>query len=423
MNQLDVSMIKQFTTDDLHKLVDFIEGMPSEINRYIKMNFNEPFMDPAMYRGKDRVLHSLCTISKYINDKNNISYISNPMGSYYQSQYCKVMNDIANSNFSGMTKAKLNAIMNAECCGSNMIELETTLAELIETNEKPNELATFITENIMMYKTLCYDTHTYLFMRYGADFNMNPEFSQLYHLNCCANYIQKASESISYGHDLSIIIYVYLKELGLAECYDKYHLENRFILPLLQYNKSKEYVNDIISSLEEMVNERLTVDDALHRLVHTDEYGDIMPVKDLNISIDKNTPHSIVNDKFMYFGKDITGIRGMEEDFTNNLKRLNEKSILEYIDEEMGSINFYLSDNDYGHLNDLKGMNVATVIDSNGGDLKYIGFYENTPYLFFKRKYMPNSIFGIGILETPEGRKIFELKESKDYRYRYMNTI
>lgn len=427
---IDRDFLKTLSDDDKRELINLIEGMPQELNSLVKISLNEPFMDPSLFKVKERKLNIYSTIKKYLN-KDSVVEIDNPAGSYYQSEYCKVLFLINNSKYPYEVKRRLSLIMDMPSYDiDSIIEIELKLSNLLydfKTNQYIEDIASLINENILLYKFRVYDFYTYLsLIESGVDITRDS-CDYMYKLNCCINQAMKKEESFSHANDLSVLIYLYLKEFGLEKVVNKHGLFHRFQLGLMNENKSNKYIEDILDNINTLSNDNSSVLDASSRIINSNEYnntiGGLIKGTELKYIDDNDKTININGFTFMTKYKDV--FENLTDENMIQIRFLTEDEILNYYQNatKKYSITFTLSDNDIGHLNRKNDIYFATSYDSYSHEMKYIGYYDGNYYLFFKNLMVPNSIFGISLSSFGLNRNILEIKENKTFFYKYISTI
>lgn len=424
---MDVTKINELSIDELHTLVNLIEGMPLDVNAYVKMHFGDKFLNPSLYNGKERRLHEFSTVKKYIN-KNDIIDIKNPMCSYYQPVYCKVKFMIINSKYPYVVQKRLVNLLDAESYDyETLIKTELQISNIIEDYRETNfvyDMADFISTEIMYYKLKVYDFYTYLTLKQSADLNLD-DYNHMFHLNCCINAPMTKDMRFSNRSNLSILIYTYFSELGIQNIIDKYNLLNRFQFALLHNGNDEECIKDVIDRIHEMIDNRDTSTDALGKLIDPEEYGALMNMPKMTNSAPVQSNHSLDSNQITFFFKNINDIYGKEDELSTQIRVLSKKNILNYLQDKvsLNDITFSLSDNDYGHVRDIGNITIGTAYDNSDCEMKYIAFINNEPYILFKHRLSPNTVFGLSLTQNGSDRKLLEIKESNDFYYKYINNI
>ena len=95
---MNLSDLRKMSVDDRLKLVNLIEGMPQLVQTCVKININDPCMNPSFYKGRERRISEFSTIRKYINSRQyDVLKSDSAISSYYQSDYCRIYEKISNN--------------------------------------------------------------------------------------------------------------------------------------------------------------------------------------------------------------------------------------------------------------------------------------------------------------------------------------
>lgn len=428
---MDFEYIKNLSTNEKINLINLIEGMPSGLNKYVKMNINEDFLNPSLFKGQDRTMSEYASISRYLDSRKNGNVVTttNPEASMYQSRYCKIQKEISESKFPNEIKRKLALFMDAECYDDeSLMMMEMYISKLLkefDQNEFIEELAKFINEEIIPYKLDVYDFYIYLSVKNVLNI-VSGEYNHLFNINCAINSIIREGSSYSDKSDLAALIYVYFKEIGVSEISEKYNLIDRFILAILYYKNDTDFCEEIIDMVRYYINSKSPITNVIDTLIKSNKYGKLLNSSFDNL-IEQNedmTYKSIEHNGMIYLFENPYLIKDNIDIITNTLRMMTIDKILEYTEEtNKNYINFTLNDNDYGHLKSLNGMEMGTSYDRDTCDIKYLGSYNGTYFLFFKNRLKPNVIYGISLDMNNENKKIIEIKESKMYRYHFVTNI
>lgn len=422
--------IESLSIDDRHKLVDLIEGMPQKLNKFVKISINEKFLNPALYKGRERKIHPFSTIYKYLN-KKDIMEESNPMFSYYQSQYCVMVNEIDKISHKGI-KARLLNIANAESYDEeSMTNIEISINELIDDYKKTvdmSDIVGFISINILPYKLQVYDFYSYLTLKDVLNITSGNS-DHMYSLNCSINKLIEIGETTIDSINLSVLIYLYMKEIGCENMlFGNHRFIERYEYLMKHFLKTDEFIEDTKSHLRDLVNNKKTTTEVISDMINIEKYG-------VNISITLSDPYEF-NEDFTSKSMEYNGMVYLfkhphifEDDIemiTNNIRILISTEFKQYLDEGFNPdcILFDLNDNDCGHLLSNKDIEFGTAYNSFNREMYYICQYDGIFYLLFKSRSKNNTIFGMSLNKFENNdRKIIEIKESKAFYYKFIPNI
>lgn len=403
-------------------LIDYVEGLPSMVNRMIKIRLNEPYMNPSLFHGKERRMSEFSSILRFL-PKNDVILINNPDESCYQKEYSKIMFLINNSSYPRNIQQRLVLLMNQESYDyDSMIHIELDIGELLEDYKNypfVNELADFINENIITYKTKVYDIY--------STFVLNTEFvseNLMYHLlqlNRMINIGIRNCDSYIKQRNLSILIYVYLKELGIERNVEKYPFLNRFLYGIL-HNNNEEISTFVLSKVKEYILEDLSIVNIISELSESDIFSSILNQCDNEFNSIDNTDRVKTDNGLVYLFKDTNILPNDVEELSNQIRYLSKDVIKDYLDPETTAddLSFFLNDNDYGHCIDFQNMHIGTVYDGFHHNIKYLLYYNGDFYLLFKNHKYPRCIFGLSTTSDNGDRKVLRLKESRLFMYKYI---
>ena len=404
-------------------LIDFVEGMPSVINKRVKMMINEHYMDPCMYKGSSRNLHEYCTITKFLSNRQ-INNVALPSASYYQSDYCTMMEQIYDKNImSGNSRLMLFNLANSESYDNeSMIELEIAIAKELKINSGINktDFSYMINQYIMPYKYKVYDAYTRIIL--SPDIELDDcDGQQMYRIWSYINNSIKTAPSYYSTHNLPILLYIYFKQLGIEQCVRKYNLFDRFkydILHLHNHLKIDEFVSKIENDLNFMIDENRGIAYASSQLIGIND----------NINHIK-TDHSNISGSIHFLFKNLDLTDDDKESLGVNINKLTKKMISDYIPSVLNpdnEISFFLTSNDICHLMKFDGTEIGSVYDKFSYSVKVIGKFNDDFYLFFKVKNKESSghIYGISINTIENGcRKIFDMKRSNNFVYKFIPEL
>lgn len=404
-------------------LIDFVEGMPSVINKRVKMMINEHYMDPCMYKGSSRNLHEYCTITKFLSNRQ-INNVTLPSASYYQSDYCTMMKQIYDKNvMSGNSRLMSFNLANSESYDNeSMIELEIAIARELRINSSidKTDFAHMINQYIIPYKSQVYDAYTRIILSPNIELD---EYGgkQMYRLCSYINDSIKSLPSYYSTHNLPILLYIYFKQLGIENCVRKYNLFDRFkygILHLHGHLKIDDLVSKIENDLNFMIDENRGIAYASSQLIGIND----------RISRIKTVQNNIRGSMVFLF-KDLDLSDDDKESLSSNINKLTKKVISDYIPPISNpdkNISFFLSSNDICHLMKFNGTKIGSLYDKFSYNVKIIGKFNDDFYLFFKvnNKESSGHIYGISISTTENGcRKIFDMERNNNFIYKFIPEL
>lgn len=415
---MDVNKIKDLDIDKLNYLVDYIEGMPSEVNKFVKRNFGEPYLNPALRRGTNRNLHEYSTLRKYLK-KDDVTLINNPKRSDYQKTYCNAKEKIMNSKLSMMTRNRIAILLDSYSYDSEtLIHMELEIIKILEeVTDNKDVVVRYINNVLLPYKLQVHDLYTSLSV--SQEFGNIAMNDHLYHIHDILMNLIHDNQTYSDVHNLAIMIYMYFKELGIESCIEKYHLFDRFHYEMQLSGMDNDRISQVYDKITSMVNEDLSFGDASHGLIG------LTPSKELFHNMNTNTDTEKEIDGLIFFFKNNSLLTGNEEKLSKEIRVLNKDTISSYVDIPRHSFNIFdISENDIGHIRNMDNAEFGIVCDRHDGSIKYILYYEDTFYLLFKIKMRQTIIYGISLEKDSHGnRKILKINETTDYYYKFTSEI
>lgn len=429
MNSFNIEILSQ---EDRRNLIDYVEGLPTKLNSLIKLSLSKDYMNPTMYVGRDRKLSEYSTIQKYLGKEYNINQVSNPLLSDYQSEFSSINYDLDNMKLPASIKNSLSSIIMSESYdGSTMAKCEVALTDVIKSyksipyikREQLCELIDFINFRLIPYKCKVYDLYTIIVLKNeGFDVVDSTNYNHLTNIISCINSLLECDDiSCLELSNIANFIYMYFKEIGMETCIDKYDLMTRFEYALSE-NMSDSMIQDIKSKIYELSIRNEKIGNCISSIIDVNDRFDSIDsdIEDSNATGSR----SFICNGYTFFGKNINELILNADDTVIQINRLNKNLICEYLDDtEPESIMFYLSENDLGHIQDTKNMQLITVYSESTKDMKYLVSYQDENYLLFKIKSHPSDVMGISLRETNENRKIMNFKESKNFFFKFVNNI
>jgi hypothetical protein len=219
---------------------------------------------------------------------------------------------------------------------------------------------------------------------------------------------------------------MYYRLLGIANLIEKYNLAIRF--ESLIDPSDSDYLGEFRDKLFEFCTDNASVTSCMGRLVHPERY-----VTDVsqNFIANYNQPNSIDNtDNVFTVGsytvlfKDNAKLQEKGELLSNELTKLNPDNISQFFPEATpDSISFNLQENDIGHIETSKNMLVGTVYSKFDNVMKYILLHGDDLYLLFKISSVPGTIYGVGLEENNNTRKVISIKKNANIFYKYISEV
>ena len=426
--------ISSLTKNDKISLINLLEGLPIELNKFIKRNINQPWFEMEIFRGP-RKLHMFSSIKKWMdmgntNGMKRTETVDNPNASTYQSLYSAILYKIDNSKFPTYVKNALVGFMNAESYDDETLaKLECEIAKFISSIQDHSlrkDVCKIILTDIILYKSRVCDFYTRVSTT-SFDIALDDEDANLrYYLNSCILSNMNAHKSFADGHDLAVFVYMYYRLLGIANLIEKYNLAIRF--ESLIDPSDSDYLGEFRDKLFEFCTDNASVTSCMERLVHPERY-----VTDVsqNFIANYNQPNSIDNtDNVFTVGsytvlfKDNAKLQEKGELLSNELTKLNPDNISLFFPEATpDSISFNLQENDIGHIETSKNMLVGTVYTKFDDVMKYILMVGDDVYLLFKISTVPSTIYGINLEENNNTRKVISIKKNASVFYKYISEV
>ena len=255
---MDTNIIKEFPDELKRRLIDYIVDLPSDVASFIKMEINDPKMDPSLWKSRHRVLSPYATIGKYLSDKCDIETTDQPIMSYYQSRYSSVMKKIDNLNSSypliSSKSSSLRSIMNIPCYDlESLTYIERAISELLSSssdirNDALCDLAAFITDEIIPYKLDALAVNQdLLFNMLGFDITGTYPFINAHRAMVYA--VRDMGDSYTTMQNIAILIYTYFVQLEInGSVFNKYNLFKRFELFIAPFIKDTDTVREMVTN-------------------------------------------------------------------------------------------------------------------------------------------------------------------------------
>ena len=433
---MDFELIEKLPDELKRRLIDHIVDLPSDVALSIKMEINNPKMDPSLWKSRDRVLSPYATIGKSLSSKCNIKTTDNPALSYYQSSYSSVMRKIDNLHSTypliASKSSSLRQIMNMPCCDlESLLCIEKSISELFTNSEHLNRdilsnLAQFINDEIIPYKLEAFAVNQDLLFSL-SDFDMTGTYPFINIHRAITYAVRDMGDSYPTIQNIAILIYVYFKQLEINDdIVNKYNLFKRFELFIMPYNKDVTTIHKILINL---FNDNINVVSAMSKLTNDNDFTEVL-YNDYNEPISISTSGNIFQSNGFVFLDNGTNMSDlMTTEIAMMIKKTDKHFItscmrkLGYKDVTEDCISFTISDNDFGHILNGCKIPVGNATDIFAHVTKNIASYDNDWYILFTNYRERNSIFGISITNTKEERKVLEIKKSRSFSYKYISML
>lgn len=444
--QINTSAIQYLPVESRKKLIDYVEGMPSSLNKYLKMILSEDYMDPSFFNTKRRELSQDATIGKYLGKKVTIVPAKSPdtltSAQTYQREYCfciRTINSIEN-DFSAKVRYKLESILNAECYDiETLIKVEVYIGEflkelsqdreMINNPDKLKSVAEIITNFIMPYKYTGYDLYTYLVM--NTDMQLREvDYNYMTAINGMIHRLMLVKSSLTAFSDIGVLIYIYFKYLGMEDHIFKYNLFERFKLTMNYLGIGDDYITETQERLIECVNSKLNTTMASSVIVNSTKLNTVDNKERVEIPIMTGSPNIDESNGFIFSFKNIKDLDpNLLDELGIWLRSLTKDEILQYTDIKPENLTFDLNDNDIGHIRNENKINIGTVYNSSSKEIRYIIEKDNAFFLLFKDRMNSRVVHGISIKRYPstadcdKPRTAITIKESTNFCYKYISEI
>lgn len=434
----DYAFITGLSTDDKFELINYIEGMPSTLEIFVKLHINDDYMNPSIYKKPELRLSEWSTLKNYIAVPKIT--VTSASASDYQKQYCTVMEKLLKEkDSSGVLVKQLETILNQDCFNTDtLIETELAIVELLNTCSRKAINSFYINTLVLPYKFRTYDFYSYLLL--GPQLGLQKDsFNHMSMLNTLITRLMKLEPTLSNQNDLATMIYMYLHELGVQSLMEKYGLFSRFGYGLSFYDKSNEYIEGVREKIEELADAKCNVGESLESLMNSHKMSKYFTGNDSgspepSIHDDENATE--VNG-YLFLFKNPANFDSHLDEISQSLRKMNIDEILRYMPEKKitrDTISFVLSDNDYGQVADIFGAeSIGTLYDKFSHRIKFI-FTDNTGkyFLLFKSRISFYTLYGLSLNTyfikefggcRDNARQLMTIQESNKYYYKFIPTL
>lgn len=430
---IDNRVILGLNESDKEELINLMEGMPSDVKTTVFINLPRGYLNRKTF-----VLHESAPLRKYVTlDKNlECKTVKDPDQAEFQQEFCIITDklDSLSKEFPNFVNVKLDQILRSESFNiKTVINNEVEIGNLFQAcitehcEELCPKIAHILNTIILPYKFRVYDFYNYMAL---SSTGMNKdEISYLEKLNQLINIAIVNNPEFN----LPGFIYNFYKQLGITDCIEKYHFFDRFKYDLIYYGNSDTDILNILSSINELIaNKSNSVDSSVL-------FNGSIFTSELEID-DEDDIQQVSCDFKKYDGmilsfKDIKYFDDMEF-IPEEIRRLTKSEIIRYLvsynskngeenDISESDITFELLDNDIGHLNHLKKIEIGTAYDIFNHNMYTLAYFNKDFYLLFKLIYKSREIYGIGLNQIEEdgiiNRNILDISESKKISYQYIS--
>ena len=431
---MSIDMINNLSQSNKLKLINYMEGLPYDIKNYVKGRINDDNFDPSLFRGNKRIIHNLATISRYMK-KNKIEWTDNPNESFYQSEYCSVLNKITNKNLKidNFIRQRLEKLVDMDFYDSDtVIKVELAIADLISEMKNLNsytiqEICHLINIDIMGYKYKSYDFYNYIM--YSEDLQLSEkDYSHMFNLYSMINHTITSDESEVIEHDLSILLFIYFNDIGVNKVLNKYGFFDRFEVEMKMLGKSENFISSVKNKIAELGNQNLKISDLSYGIVNYKKISDRLYTPDKADISQQENPNIKEVGGYIFTFKNINSFDNDEiNKLSVKLRGIPKNEITHFLNGlDITQITFDLSENDFGHLKNINGLYIGTIYDEFDKSMKYIGYYEGMFYLLFKDRFHSRKVYGISVDKifnngNELSRNILTIEESKQLNYSYIN--
>lgn len=435
MENTYIQLLRNAPKAKIIDLVNYIEGMPEQLKMTVKMHLKDDWMLDALdiKNERDLKLSRYSTLAKYFKDADDKSSAF----SMLQREYCDIVNLIEISNMKLPNKRGLLRILDAECYDADTLrDVELKISELIDdtkyTSDATKDDISYIkllTEKVMPYKGRVYDIYTELIIDNVSDTTIAESNHMFMMETAIANAI-KSGTDYSALHDAGSLIYLYFKELGCDEVFEKYDLTARFDAYMSAVGNYSEYdIDTVHQRITELAIGKMTTVSVIKELIAVNKYlpdGGFNLKRNEQIDIEGN--NSLEIGEFIFLSKDIGAFSTFSADEVSRIKSITPQTAIEYLPHKTNihNIIFELSDNDIGHLSNLREdhITLGTCYDKLTGELRYVGVLDGTHYVFFMDRAKVGSIFGLSIdSDADSNKKLINITKSKSFHYHFYSTI
>lgn len=419
--------IRSLPEEMKRKLIDYITDLPSDIAFSVKMTLNDPEMDPSLWRDKNRILSRFSTVAKYLSDKCNIISRNKATGSFYQEEYCKIMEKI--EMMIPNKRGDLLYLMKIPCYDvGHLLIIEKEIANIISKSGDDAydaDMIAIICREIIPYKLMALNINQRVCeLMNGFHATESNDYPPILHIhNMIMMLIDTHNNSFVNLYNIAVLIYIYFKmffiDLKLVNAYD---LFNRFSICIESYGGDSSVIKDTFNQLLRY-KPALSIADAASKLhginLHTNFENDDTAVH----AVDSPNIRRINN--YVFFIKDASILDNLDNDLTSIIiKKTTIDFIAHCMNTDRNAITFYISENDIGHITNACKSQVGTVTDIFDKTITNIIYYKNELYILFTDYTNRGSVYGINIPQNSvDNRKILEVKKDKSIQYKFVSII
>ena len=435
--EFNINSIRQLPLSIRRKMVDYIEGLPSDIKTFIRIHMNESYLLPELTNGKVIEIHPQCTLQRYLGKSR---FCTDPESSFIQSEHCKICEKIDSESKTPLpVRNILHKIMMMQCYDlDSLIKMELEIANslsLIRENPAISDWYTstgrYITRTIIPYKMKCFDLCTYLTM--NAELGLREsDYRYMQNLSgmiatACDTY-HKSDASIT---DTALLIYIYMRELGLENVIDKYNLFDRFRCALDYCYKDESIDNvsdDVYSKLIEVVSTQPNMVAVINSLYSSGKLGKSVNDTDMEIPVMLDSSDMKEDSGIIVTMKNIRLETDIDFDtLAAQVRYLSKNEICHYVDIPAYRLSSDLNENDIGHMRNFEGIKVGTVYDVFTKELTHIALKNGQVFVLFKDMLRTSHVYGISIecgkIGEADTRQILTFEESKSILFKFISKI
>ena len=429
-NGFDIKSLPEKMKRDL---IDYIDDLPKDIAVSVKMALNDPEMDPSLWKDRKRILSRFATVTKYLSDKCHIISNAKAVGSFYQEEYCMVVEKI--ENMVPDKRGELLYLMRIPCYNvEHLLLIEREVANMIsglKNCQNAPTIVNIICGDIIPYKLKALAVNQRLSeIMDGFPVVETDEYPPILHVhNMIMNAIRYSDNSFGQLHNIAVLIYIYFRMLFMKPSVVYTHgFLDRFAICIISSGKNINAVEDTFHKLTEY-NPPLSVAEASSKLYNIKEIEQLGNPTPISKTVESTSIRKLNN--FIFFMKDASVLDQLDEDLTSIILKKTTINFIAYcmnqirhLNSNENTITFYISDNDIGHIMNACKCSVGNVTDILERTMMNIIYYENELYVLFTDYANRGSIFGINIPQkSVDDRKILEITKDRSTQYKFVSII